>query len=66
MTTTQYQTLLNFYKQALIDSVAIEDELKKESLKAILELDEFKVKGIDYKDTQEYLIELNYLLDRLY
>lgn len=66
MTTIQHQTLLGFYKKALIDSVAIEEDLLKESNKAILELDEFKVKGIDYKDTQEYLTELNYLLDRLY
>ena len=46
MTITQHQTLLGFYKKALIDSVAIEEDLLKESNKAILELDEFKVKGI--------------------
>ncbi len=51
MTITQHQTLLGFYKKALIDSVAIEEDLLKESNKAILELDEFKVKGIDYKDS---------------
>ncbi|MFV0501744.1 MAG: hypothetical protein ACK5MH_09170 [Bacteroidales bacterium] len=66
MNTEQLYNLLSFYKQTLNDSTLIEDSLKDEINKTILELDLLKVTEKNDTDTKEYLTELNFLLDRLY